>query len=123
MIAVFVVAAFIGLLISAAFLLLGASIAGIENRTFGKAIGATILGGIASFILSLVLSIVPVIGTVLGFIGGFLISALIIMGIFSTTFGKALAATVLAWIFSIVVVGGIVLAGLAMMGGLEAFSS
>ena len=39
-------------------------------------------------------------GKLLGFIGGFLIAALIMMGIFGTSYGKALAATVLAWVLS-----------------------
>ena len=77
----------IGLSISAMFLLLGARIAGIQNRTFGKALGSVILGGIAGAILSVVLSILlPVVGTVLGFIGSFIVHALIVMSIFSTTF-------------------------------------
>ena len=45
------------LLVSAAFLLWGASLAKIENATFGRAIGTTILGGIASSIFSLILNL------------------------------------------------------------------
>ncbi|MCF8111959.1 MAG: hypothetical protein K9J85_10785 [Desulfobacteraceae bacterium] len=119
-IAILIVAAVIGLLVSAAFLFLGASIVGVENRTFGKALATTIIGGIASFVASLFLSILPVIGTILGFICGFFISALIMMSIFSTTFGNALGATVLAWVFSLIVFGGITLLILAMFGGLAA---
>ena len=115
--AVIVVGVFIGLFISAAFLLWGARIAGVENRSFGKALGTTLLGGIASFILSLVLSVLPVIGTVVSFIGGFLIAALIMMAIFKTTYGKALWATILTWVLSLVVVGGLILLGIAAVGG------
>ena len=39
------------LFISAAFLMWGARIANIESRTFGKALGTTFLGGIASLFL------------------------------------------------------------------------
>ncbi len=115
-----VVGLFVVLLISTAFLLWGAGIAGIEQRTFGKALGVTVLGGIASGVLSLILSVLPVIGMVLGFIGGFFVTALILMPIFSTTFGKALVATVLAWVLSLVVIGGILLLGFAMFGSLAA---
>jgi hypothetical protein len=117
-IAIIVLGVLVGLFINAAFLLWGARIAGIENRTFGKALGTTILGGLAAFVLSLVLSVVPVIGTVLGFIGGFFIAALIMMPIFGTTYGKALGATVLAWVLSLVIVGGLILVALAAVGGL-----
>jgi hypothetical protein len=121
-IAVIVFSVFIGLFVAAGFLLWGARIAGIENRTFGKALGTVILGGIAGFILSLVLSVVPVIGTVLGFIGGFIAEALVMMPIFKTTFGKALGASFLSWILTIVVLGGIALAVVAMLGGFAALS-
>ena len=104
-----VVGVIFGLFISAAFLMWGARIATIESRTYGKALGATFLGGIASFFLSLVFSVVPGFGTVIGFICGYLIQALIMMPIFDTTFGKALGATVIASVLMIVVVGVIFL--------------
>ena len=47
------------LFIMAGFLLWSARIAGIENRTFGKAIGSVVLGGWASVILSLALGADP----------------------------------------------------------------
>ena len=112
----FVFGILLGLFIQAAFLLWGAKIAGIENRTYGKALGTTILGLVASFVFSLVLRGAPVIGAVLGFIGGFLITALIMTGIFGTTFGKALAATVLAWFLGLVIIGGIVLIAILVAG-------
>jgi hypothetical protein len=111
-------AAAIGIVISSAFLLWGAKIAGVEGRTFGKAFGTTFLGGIASSVLSFVFSGVPVIGAGLGFIGGFLIAAVLMMGIFRTPFGKALGATVLAWALSLVVAGGLAIIALLFFGGL-----
>ena len=112
----------IGLAIAAAFVLWGAKIAGIEQRTFGGAVVITILGGIASCVLTLILSVVPVLGSILGFIGSFFLYALIMMSIFKTTLGKSLAATVLAWILQFVVIGGIALAIFAAVGGLVALS-
>ena len=121
-IAVFAVAILIGLFIQAGFLMWGASIAKIENRSFGKALGTTILGWIASFVFSLMVIFIPYIGTVIGFAGGLLIAALIMMPIFSTTFGKALVATLLAWVLELAVIGGILLLGVALVGALAAFS-
>jgi hypothetical protein len=114
------VLALIGLFIQAGFLLLGARIVNIYNRSFGKAMGITILGGIASTVLSALLGVIPEYGRALGIIGGFLISMFITMAIFKTTFGKALGATVLAWVMGIVVIGGIVLLGGILMGGFVA---
>ncbi len=91
-----------GLLISAAFLLWAAGIVGIEGRSFGKAIGVTLLGGLASVVVSLMVAELPVISLVLGFV----VYALVAMPIFGTTFGKALGATVISWVLSLVVVGG-----------------
>ena len=94
------------LFVSAAFLLWGARLAGIEKRSFGRAIGTLLLGGIASLVLKLVLSgSAPVVGTGLGILLGFCVSSLVMMAIFDTTFGKALAANLLSWVLSLVVVG------------------
>jgi hypothetical protein len=93
----------VGLCIQAFFLLWGARLCGILPRTFGKALGTTILSGVASFIMSLIFAMMPV----AALICGFLLSALIMKAIFSTTFGKAFCATVLAWILGIVVIGGL----------------
>ncbi len=118
--AIIALGALIGLLIQAGFILWGARIAGIEGRTFGKAIGTTILGGFASCIVSVMLGGLLVTGIVSGFIGGLLISVLVMMPIFRTSFGKALGATVLAWVMSLLVMGGLALAALLLVGGLAA---
>ena len=94
----------IGLSISAAILLWGARIVGIENRSFGKALGTIFIGGIASTILTTLLSAAPIIGTGVGILIGFCVSSAVMMGFFNTTFGKALAANIIAWVLSIVVV-------------------
>jgi hypothetical protein len=97
-----IVAAIVGLMINAGFLLWAAGIVGIEQRTFGKAMGITLLGGIASAIVSLFTAGLPVINFLLGFIA----FALVAMPIFATGFGKAVGATLVSWVLSIVVVGG-----------------
>ncbi len=104
------------LFVSASFLLWGARLAGIERRSFGRAFGTIILGGIATAILTTVLSASPLVGTGLGVLLGFCVSALVMMSIFDTTFGKALAANILAWVLSIVVTVGLALMGLFILG-------
>jgi len=93
----------IWLFVSAMFLLWGARIAGIKNRSWGKAIGTIIVGGIALAILSVTLAPLPFIGQIFSAVGSFLVTALVMMPIFNTTFGKALGATILAWVLSIIV--------------------
>jgi hypothetical protein len=106
-----------GLVLQSLFLLWGARIAGIDHRSFGLALATTILGGVASFIFSLALSAVaPGIGTVGGTLLGFFVSALIAMPLFRTTYGKALGATILAWVLGIVILGGIALV-ILLIGG------
>ena len=77
----------LGVFTTAAFLLLGAKIAGIRDRTFGGAIGIAILGGIPSAFLNGILSVVGVLGMILGFIGAFLVYALVELTRFGDSFG------------------------------------
>ncbi len=100
------------------FLMWGAKIAGIQGRNFGKALVTVVIGGIASFLFSLGLSIVPGFGTVIGLFGGFLVTALIMMVIYKTDFGKALAATVIAWVLGIIVIGGLAALFFFVFGGM-----
>lgn len=110
------------LFVSAAFLLWGARISGIERRSFGRAIGTILVGGIASALLATGLSAAPLVGTGLGLLLGFCVSALVMMAIFDTTFGKALVANILAWVLPLVLAGVLALIGLALMGILVALS-
>ena len=116
-IAIIAVSFLIGLFIATGFLLAGARIAGIENRSFGKAVGAVILGSKVGVILSLVLAAVPIIGPAISCLGGFIAQSLVMMGIFNTTFGKALIASILSWLLTFVVAGAIILI-IVMLGGL-----
>jgi len=97
----------IGFFISAAILLWAARMVGIENRSFGKALGTLFIGGIASAILTTVLSAAPLVGTGAGILIGFCVSSVVMMGFFSTTFGKALGANIIAWVLGIIVVIGL----------------
>ena len=107
---------FLWLLVSAAFLLWGARLAGIQKRSFGRAIGTLLVGGLASILLAAVLSAAPIIGTGAGILLGFCVSSVVMMAIFDTTFGKALVANILAWVLPFVVAVGLALIGFALMG-------
>ena len=104
------------LLVSAAFLLWGARLAGIQKRSFGRAIGTLLVGGLASILLAAVLSAAPIVGTGAGILLGFCVSSVVMMAIFDTTFGKALVANILAWVLPFVVAIGLALIGFAAMG-------
>ena len=123
LVAVALAGVLVWLFVSAAFLLWGARIAGIPRRSFGRAFATILLGGLASAILASLLSAAPVLGTGVGLLLGFCVSAVVMMAIFDTTFGKALAANVLAWVLSILVAAGLVLLAFALLGVLLLFAS
>ena len=104
------------LFISASFLLWGARLAGVERRSYGRAFATLLLGGIASALLTAVLSAAPLVGTGLGLLLGFCVSSVVMMAIFDTTFGKALAANILAWLLPPLLIVGLVLLGFAVFG-------
>ena len=104
------------LFLSAAFLLWGARLVGIERRSFGRAIGTILLGHVAWIVVGALFHAAPVVGTGAGLLLGFCVSAAVMTLIFDTTFGKALAANVLAWLLPFVLLGGLVLLGLAATG-------
>ena len=108
------------LFVSAAFLLWGARLAGIERRSFGRAIGALLLGGLASALLSGLLRTSPYVGAGLGFLLGLCVSAFVTMAVFDTTFGKALVANLLAWLLPFALAAVFVLLGFAFLGVLVA---
>jgi len=113
------IGAVMGLLIQAAFLLLGARIVGVEGRSYSKALVTVLLGGLASLLAWLVLGSVPMVGAVLAFVGGFIVVALIMVPIFGTTFGRALGASILAWVIGWVIVGGLcLLISAVFLGGI-----
>ena len=110
------------LFVSASFLLWGARIAGIERRSFGRAIGTLLLGGFASALLSGILRSSPYVGAGLGVLLGFCVSAFVTMAIFDTTFGKALVANILAWVLPFVLAAALALLGFALFGVLVALA-
>ena len=104
------------LFLSAAFLLWGARLAGIERRSFGRALGTILLGGLAWGLVLAGFNAAPLVGTGLGLLLGFCVSAAVMMAIFDTTFGKALAANVLAWLLPPLAAVGLALIGFALFG-------
>ena len=108
------------LFISASFLLWGARLAGIPRRSYARAIGTLLLGGIASTITTFLLGPSLLAGPGLGILLGFGVSSLVMMALFDTTFTKALAANILAWVLSLLVAAGLALLALALFGVLMA---
>ena len=108
--------ALLWLFLSAAFLLWGARLAGIERRSFSRAIGTILLGGMAWFVVLAAFNAAPIVGTGLGLLLGFCVSAAVMTPIFDTTFGKALAANILAWLLPPLLIVGLVLLGFAVFG-------
>ena len=114
-------AALLWLFVSAAFLLWGARLAGIEQRSFGRAIGTILLGGLAWGVVRTLFYTAPLFGTGLGLLLGFGVSAAVMTPIFETTFGKALAANILAWLLPPLLAAGLVLLGFALFGAFFPF--
>ena len=102
----------VAFLINSAFTLLAAKILKVENATFGRAMLATFLGGLAgagtSLVLGLLFSPLLIAGSVLSAIGAYLVNSLVVKAIFRISYGKGLLVTLLAGVLSAVV--GIVIA-------------
>ena len=102
--------------VASAFVAIGASVAGIEGRSFGKAIGVTVVCGVVGLIASVILSLV---GLGEGFIGaaaGIAVNLGVIRVVYATSWGKSAVAWLVASLAIIVVVG----VPLIMLGGLAA---
>lgn len=86
-----------GLVLNAAILHGTVKLAKIENASFGKAIGVSILSLVLSPIIGLITTpilLIPLIGVLLALGLLILATALMIKGLYSTTFGKAFLATI-----------------------------
>ena len=112
----------IWLFVSAAFLLWGARLAGIQRRSFGRALATILLGNIAWFVVIALFNAVPLVGTGVGLLLGFCVSAAVMMAVFGTTFGQAFAANILAWVLPFLLAIGVVLIGFALFGLVFALS-
>jgi hypothetical protein len=102
-------------LVGAGILSLATALAGIEGRTFGKAVTATVGAAVAGFLLGIPLSILSIDGGFIASAIGLLTYLAVIRAVYDTSWGKAL----LAWFLEIVVVA-ILLVPLFMLGGLAA---
>jgi hypothetical protein len=101
--AIIIVLLIAGFFIASAFMLLAAKIVKVENVTYGRAMLATLLGGLAAAAISIPLSFLGLPGTILGTIGGFFLESLVVKAIFSTTYGKGLLTTLLAGVLEVAV--------------------
>ena len=101
--AIIIVLLIVGFFIASAFMLLAAKIVKVENVTYGRAMLATLLGGLAAAAISIPLSFLGLPGNILGTIGGFFLESLVVRAIFSTTYGKGLLTTLLAGVLEVAV--------------------
>jgi hypothetical protein len=83
------------MVLQAAFLFIGASIAQIDHKTFGKAIWAA-LGITSLFFFLHIVSTKMALGDVFGFFVGGILSIAMIQQVFSTTLTKALGTFMIA---------------------------
>jgi len=99
--AIIIVILIVSFFVASAFTLWAAKIMKVENATFGRALLATFLGGLASSAISVPLSLLGgVPGAVLGIIGGFFLGSLVVKAIFRTSYGKGLLITLLAGVLA-----------------------
>ena len=80
------------------FMLIGANVAKVEGRSFGKAVLAALLAGIGGTIIGGIIGVIPLIGLFLGFFASIITQIFIIKAIFATETGKA----ALTWLFSLI---------------------
>lgn len=105
------------IILAGLFMLIGASVAKVPGRTFGKAVAAALLAGLGGNAVGGIFLIIPLIGPVLGVFVNIIVQIFIIKAIFETDAGKA----VLTWIFSliaqiIVAVIAVIVFGGALLG-------
>ena len=105
----------LALIASTLSLLLGAKLAGIDGRTFGKALLSTILGFVASFPTGLVMGLIPIAGCALGPVASYLVSVVITVIIFRTTFAKASVAEIVHTVFNLAMIAAV----LSMMAAMS----
>jgi len=107
-IGIFILIIIVQLVIGGLFMYLGAAIAGVQNNSFGKGILGFIVSmlimGLIGFIFTLLFFFFPPLGALIGFVVGMLITAAILKGIYSTSFGKGFVTLLMAWIINAVVI-------------------
>jgi hypothetical protein len=112
-------------LLTSLFLFLGAAIAGVRGRSFGKAMLSALLILIVNFIIMLLLSFIPIVGQIIGIIACFFIDAALVKGIFRTSYGKGLLTILMYFVITIVIgliVGAIIGFGsFQLLEGLEGY--
>jgi hypothetical protein len=94
-----------------------AQLAGLPNRTLGRAIATLILSAFVSVPLGVLLSFIPFIGLVFAPVVGFLATAFVMMLLYGAGFGRCLAAAVLAWILGGVILGGLLILAHVVLAG------
>lgn len=95
----------IGSAIGALFLSIGASVAGIDGRNFGKAFMATVGAMIAGAVVGGVLGVFGMHNGIIPAAIGLLVNLAVIRGVYDTSWGKAFVAWLVEVIAVVVLVG------------------
>lgn len=98
---------------------IGAAVVKVEKRNYWRAFGVGTITAITGLIISLLLGWIPAVGLIVAFIAGSLVEILIIMGLYSTTFGRAtlvwLVALIFVWLIRVLLVlGALALTGVGL---------
>jgi hypothetical protein len=107
--AVIIVLLIAGFFVASAFTLLAAKIVKVDNVTYGRAMLATLLGGLAASAITIPFGFLGLPGVILGWIGGFLLESLVVKAILRTSYGKGLLTTLLAGLLAAAVAVVVVL--------------
>ncbi|MDD5598614.1 MAG: hypothetical protein PHV82_11770 [Victivallaceae bacterium] len=97
------------IVLAGVFMFIGAGVAKVAGRSFGKAVAAALLAGLSGNLVGGIFLIIPVIGPVIGVFANIIMQIFIIKTVFETETGKA----VLTWVFSLV--AQIIVAVIAMI--------
>ena len=89
----------------AIFLAIGAAVAGIEGRSYGKAFVASGVYVLVSWVVGAVLTFLGVGSGLIPFVLGVVINLYIIKSVFSTSWGKAIVAWLIQLVATVIVIG------------------
>jgi hypothetical protein len=95
----------IAVVISALFLHVGTAVAGIAGRSFGKALGAVVVGAIASGLISGAIKLFGVTPGLFSLVFLTVVSLFIVKSVFSTTWGRAIVAALIHGMLTVVFIG------------------
>ncbi len=88
----------LSIILGGVFMLIGAGVANVEGRNFGKAIVASLFAGLGGSFAGGIIALIPFIGPFLAFFANIVVQIFIIKAVFATETGKA----ILTWLFNLI---------------------